>query len=249
MGQQGICKLCGNVEHLRKSHAIPSSFIKETLNSSGWAYTFRMENKGSPEKTGNDIKDYLLCESCEQFLSKTYEHPFITLLKNDSVDRGKASLKKTLHGHTFHFGSKKLSSIHAINFIISIFWRCSLLDIDLFKNFTLPDSCLEWMKEIVIENKKPESRLIGIEINTLTDSTERYSSEALNQIIVAPFMFEDHPRPIIGIIFGGYLFKIIIPNNRINDRHSLLQQNTKTYLAKNQELLEIPNINDTLIIN
>lgn len=247
MAKKGICKLCGKEKQLSKSHAIPSSFIKDTLNSNGLSYTFDKNNKESPRKTGNVLKDYLLCKDCELYLSSVYEHPFITVLKNGSIDKGKSSLKKTIHGHTFKFGSNKLSSVHVINFIISIFWRISLLDIENYENFNLPSSCLDWMKDIIKENKRPESRLINIEINTLIDSSGRYPNEDLHQIIFPPFVFKRHPVPVIAMIFGGYLFKMMMPNHGVNNRYGQLKSSTTIYLAKNQELLEIPTVYETLI--
>ena len=247
MPKKGICKLCGKEKQLSRSHAIPSYFIKGTLNSHGLAYTFDKNNKESPRNIGNVLKDYLLCSECELYLSRTYENPFIAVLKNGLIDNGKSSLKKTIHGHTFKFGSNKLSSIHVINFIISIFWRISLIDIEHYEKFNLPSSCLDWMKGIIKENKRPESRLINIEINTLIDSSGRYPNEDLHQIIFPPFVFEQHPVPVIAMIFGGYLFKMTIPNHGVNNRHGQLKSSTTIYLAKNQDLLKIPIAYETLI--
>ena len=247
MGDIGICKLCDKEKELKKSHAIPSSFIKTVLDDDGLAFTFDKNNNKNPKRVGNNLKGYLLCGGCENFLSKTYEHPFITLLKNGSIDKGKSSINKTPDGHVFKLESEKLSSVHVINFIISVFWRISLLNIDSFKDFNLPDSCLDWMKDIILKNKLPESRIIGIEINTLIDSSEKFPNDEVLNTVCPPFIFEISPPPnttvTIAMFFGGYFFKMIMPNSIVSNQ---IKENTEIYLAENMEILSHPTIYDTL---
>ena len=234
-----ICKLCGDKKELKLSHAIPSAFFKDLLGNTGKALVFDVNTKYTPEKIGNIVKDYLLCGECEQYLNNTFEKYIITLIKTGYLQRKNTIVTKKSYGNVFNFNDESLNGKNLINFVISILWRASLLEIDFYAKLNLPKDCLDWMRDLIYENKKPNSRLINIELNTLIDSSNQISSKNLKELIVSPFSFSLYPRPIIAMIFGGYLFKITIPNVKPSARKMQLSKNTKIYLAKNCELKSI----------
>ena len=83
---------------------------------------------------------------------------------------------------------------------------------------------------------------MGVEIRTLVDTTDTYTKQGLKEFFASPFRFTLEPRPVIALIFGGYLFKIFMPNKKIPERESQISKKTKVYLSKDIEILSIPEI-------
>lgn len=238
------CSLCEKQKTLVKSHAIPSAFFKKIIrNQDGFnLLAFDVDTIDNPEQIGNDAKDYLLCPCCESFLNNTYEKYVVTLLASGYLERKKTRVTTTTEGSIFHFNDKDLNGNHVVIFIMSVLWRASLLNIDFYERVNLSKDTLKWMREHIISNKKPNPLFIGVEIRTLVDTTGTYNNENLKEIITSPFKLNLELKPVIAMIFGGYLFEIIMPNKRIPLRKNQISKKTKIYLSKNIEISSIPEL-------
>jgi len=130
----GNCKLCKdeNVE-LKNSHIIPEFCYKRV-------YTKKHKLKGFSPINGNDLdmeqkgyREYLLCGSCEEKLSK-WENSFSWLMEdiinNDTRKIQITNINKFDIVSGFDYESIKRA-------ILSIIWRLSLSSLDVFKEYTL----------------------------------------------------------------------------------------------------------------
>lgn len=111
---KGICKLCLKEGELQKSHIIPRSYFKRLKKDDG---KIMVVQEGKKSITGNfDPKEPMLCRDCEQFLSISYEHYGILVLRDHKNFR-----KNSDHIVIASFQYEKFYL-----YLISILWRASI---------------------------------------------------------------------------------------------------------------------------
>src|SRR5665647_1861288 len=67
MSEFGICRLCDCEKTLKESHIIPK-FVFRWMKKTGGKYIRKADNPNKRVEDG--VKDYLLCNDCEQLFSK-----------------------------------------------------------------------------------------------------------------------------------------------------------------------------------
>jgi hypothetical protein len=128
---KGICKLCLRYEELRRSHFVPRA-LYENLRAPGYEPVQLTSKVVRP--TSRQTADYLLCNDCEQLLSKNGERwvlprlakynasfPLYDLLteKPPVFDDGHLAVYATA-------GNPDVDRESLINFAIGLFWKASV---------------------------------------------------------------------------------------------------------------------------
>lgn len=136
------CKLCCGSDVLQKSHIIPRSYLKGLKNDSGQLISVTCDTTTMPKKVNSDPKENLLCESCERFLSDTYERYGTRLFKSS---RGVKKERKYIEFNGFKYTEYYL-------FLISILWRASVSSLEEFSSVKLEKN-IEDILSSCIRNK------------------------------------------------------------------------------------------------
>lgn len=129
----GICKLCLQNRDLQDSHLLPKALYRMS----------RFEGAPNPNpalltpdgivQTSKQIKDYLLCKSCEELFSKNGERYALSQVNRD----GNFALLRTLRanapkssllGFTYYDGAAipSINKVKLAYFAVSVFWRAGV---------------------------------------------------------------------------------------------------------------------------
>ena len=96
MNKRKVCSLCLSVRPLRKSHIFPEFCYKHIYDEKHRLISFE---PGLPEEAVFEQKGYrerLLCDRCEQLLSKHYEKPFYEYWFSEAVQTQLKAKPRTL---------------------------------------------------------------------------------------------------------------------------------------------------------
>lgn len=128
MRPRGICKLCGEEKDLCKSHIIPEFCYKKVYDEKHRATVFQL-NREMPGFIQKGLKEYLLCDRCEQYLNDNYEKTF----KSFWFD--KPAVKTPLLSESYQLTDAQY--IHFKLFHLSVLWRMSVSELEEFKGVRL----------------------------------------------------------------------------------------------------------------
>lgn len=136
-----ICKLCHDSAELKSSHIVPASMHKILKDKNGKNINFSLPGNITL-KNQRDLKEYMLCETCEGLLSRLEKHTIEILRPLWSSSR---------EGRTHHVipgGSTQL----ILQFVHSVFWRASVSTT--LPKYKLPQSDEEVLRGSIL-NKIP----------------------------------------------------------------------------------------------
>lgn len=141
----GTCKLClEEKELLNKSHIIPNSFFKISLD--GEKYLFRTSNKDILEHRENPKKIYtgefepgILCKECDNNkIGKFEQYGLKVLHKGFSSKNNFIEKTDVLNPKGFNYSIiKNVDYFKFKIFLLSILWRSSISSRDFFKDVSL----------------------------------------------------------------------------------------------------------------
>jgi len=241
-----ICKLCGLLSKLSKSHIIPNSFIRKVKSKSGGKTLFSTGNQ-SKVISNFDPKEKLLCSSCEHLLNTNYEKDGI------NVFRDKHSVIKNRD----HIVFKNINYEKFYLFLLSIFWRASISSIDFYKNIYLPESLNNQMRQCLQKNtlkpldggKVRIDQLVKISLFRLKDKTGKCPQIILDKTLSEPMVQIDNT--INGIIWficiHGFLVVYSIPIGK--DAHEYRFKKLKSQLTDlNIQRFEVLDINSISVL-
>ncbi len=196
--QKGTCALCLKVAHLQSSHIIPRSFFKRLKRDENQLIYIEPDNFAG-KKVNADIKTYLLCNECEQFLSTNYEKKSITLLTQKSnIAKG----KKNIYIYNYNHDDFYL-------FCISIFWRMYASNLPDFEQIkALPLKIVNLLRKTILSKK---THLIGYD----------YINDILR---INVFKIKDLKEEIPEYIFKGILIPFIYNSDNIEVRFSFMTE-------------------------
>jgi len=176
---KGICKLCLQESELQQSHIIPRSYFKRLKKEDG---KIVLVQEGKKTITGNfDPKEPMLCRGCEQFLSASYEHYGIRVLRDHKNFR-----KNSDHIVIASFQYEKFYL-----YLISILWRASVAK-QVHYNTVQGDENLDDLLRYCIAQKRVRinklnglrlDHFIKISVFRVVDSTGNISDEVIKVLL------------------------------------------------------------------
>jgi hypothetical protein len=181
------CKLCDSLDELQESHIIPRSIFKSLKKKSGQLTKVNCVPDDPLKKGNTDLKEPLLCKSCEQFLSANYEQYGTRLFKNPN-----GVTKKENHIEFSNFEYKKYYL-----YLLSILWRASVSTLDEYSEVCLPTELSDVLKDCVKNNT------VQINENLRIDNFFR----------VSVFRLIDSSGTLTDLIIKGILTTIICTKN------------------------------------
>lgn len=196
----GICKLCNEERELKQSHIVPRAYFRRIKQKSGQSIHVTMNDDERPKKKNFDPKSYLLCAECEKFLSRNYEKYSIEYLRNRN--------NYTEEGKFLVFSKFNFNKIYI--FFISILWRASISDHEIFHNIKmggvddyLKQSILQG--DVFIEGGLKLDELIKVRIFRVIDQTNYFTPEIIENFFINFFFLDSEDYVSICFIVEGYL--------------------------------------------
>jgi hypothetical protein len=203
---QGICKLCGEYKTLRKSHFIPKGFYPKDLKKLEYA-TRRAAGIHS-----RHVKQYLLCNSCEEKFNKNGESYVIKLIRPNETDfpiRDKIASATSPESDGVSVVSAPTIGVDTDKFayfMLSVVWRASV------KQWRLPDRSLSNLldpgeyqepirKFLNGETKFPDNMIVIVSVGTDQYSRDRW---------FAPAPLTEHGLKTVSLLTRGVFFRLLM---------------------------------------
>lgn len=175
---KGTCKLCHQERELQQSHIIPRSYFKR-LKQQGKLVMVR-DGKFSLE--GNvDPKEPMLCRSCEQYLSSTFERYGTDVLRNRNKVR-----KNNDHIILSSFNYDKYYL-----YLLSILWRASVATHVHYNKVIGKGSLDDVLRHCIYKNNLRFNELSRISIDNfikiclfrIVDKTNTFNDETIRGVL------------------------------------------------------------------
>jgi len=201
-----ICELCKNCTQVKDSHIIPASMHKVLKDNNGKNIKFSLPGD-LRMKNQRDLKEYMLCEDCEQRFSKFEQ----------SVDILKPLWHNTNEGRRkYVIPAKSTNSI--LQLVQSIFWRASVSST--LSNFKLCENDEEELRLALLSGFPVKLPRFPVRLDFFTYLREIGSSKMMH----SPFMHDIFPGSKYSTFVSlGIIFSMQTPQeNDLFDLHPYL---------------------------
>lgn len=176
---KGICKLCLKEGELQQSHIIPRSYFKRMKKDHGKIMVIQ---EGKKSIIGNfDPKEPMLCRDCEQFLSISYEHYGIRVLRDH----------KNFRKNSNHIVIASFQYERFYLYLISILWRASIAKHMHYDTVQGSDNLDDLLRYCIAQEKIRINKLSGLRLDhfikisvfRIVDSTGNISDEIIKVLL------------------------------------------------------------------
>ncbi len=191
------CKLCLRKRHLRNSHILPEFLYDDVYDSKHRTFEVHGEQPDKPIYLQKGIREYLLCDECEQRFSllESYAAPIIREIPSLQLASDRVSFQTV----TVDYTRFKL-------FQMSLLWRSSISSQDLFSKVDLGGSLEECLRQFLLEERPGNPHNFGCVMFMLPNTMH------LKRMIWSPSIDYIDGRLCIRLITGSIIwFFAIIP--------------------------------------
>ena len=174
------CKLCQNNSNLKNSHIIPRSIYKSLKKGSGQLLKLSVNDPLQAKISNSNPTEKLLCGSCEQLLSQKYESYGTRLLKEPKRFK---NMKTGLIIKSFKYNKFYL-------YLISILWRASVSDLQLFKSVDLGLNLNNYLRQCIYKGSRKLStsikldHVVRISMIKLIDPTDEIPPDIMRKLLI-----------------------------------------------------------------
>lgn len=198
MSSEVICRLCHGIKPLRRSHIIPA-FLYSSMYDEKYRFhilSTDQEQKNRPAQIG--VREKLLCEDCEQKLSKWERYA-------SHVLSGGTAIVTKQEGRLLHLSELNYRSFRL--FQLSVLWRASISTDGFFKNVTLGIH---------------EEKIRGLLMSSDTGSSWQYGcvmcgliadKAVLTDLMIQPDRIKLHGHTAYRFVFGGFMWIYLTSNH------------------------------------
>lgn len=191
----GTCKLCQCEAALRKSHVIPKWCFKEMNDTKNRSILLEYGSSGYVF-VQSGIKEYMLCDGCEQRLSAT-EREF----KNDWKHSRYEELAQAQVGTTVHFHGVPYEIYR--KFSLSILFRAHFATKPPFAKVCLPSGFEERIRGMLLEDYSNNSQRNGIPDDVIPTYVFAYLDDQQKSVIYAQESVPFRGYQYVPIMFAG----------------------------------------------
>lgn len=206
----GICKLCLQEHYLVKSHIIPKFFWKQLKEKYGH-YNILSENNFDNKKYQKDLTENLFCEHCDTVILSRNEKYLADFLFNKEFE------------FRYETISKSFSIIYNLDYklikigLLSILWRMSLSNYDIFKLVKLGDKHNEIIRRYIINNEDVKEDIYPIFFTVPLMQGKYYKD-----FILQPEGYRENGNIYYRCILGGFIFIFVVGSSRITSLDNLM---------------------------
>lgn len=196
---KAICVLCQKEGELRNSHIIPESFYKNIgiytekniyyqIKTDGTNSDIRLMQKG--------VREYLLCNDCEQLLNNFYEKYAENLFFRN------CQLENFIdHIELLNTDSNKIKL-----FILSILFRASVSTLEFFKNITLTQAQNDHLRDMILNNDSGTC----LDFGTIILISNEESAGIVKQTIFPPKIVQVNGQSLAIFFISKFIFIIFL---------------------------------------
>ncbi len=230
---RSICKLCQQEEELINSHIVPK-FLHKRIDPNRNKPFVIYEDLTVSEKNDLGVKEYLLCEVCDNVIISKYEKYFNEIWYQNSVLPNILTHKKIIH---INIDYELFFLFH-----LSIFWRMSVSNHSTYKDIDFGEKHNENIRlmllneDIFNDNYKMIVRII------------EKDGQMMDNIIKQPIKSKLLSHNIYSAIYAGCEVSIKISLRKYIEFEKLtLNSNTKhVFVVNYQEVNQIVEISNVL---
>ncbi|EHR6734603.1 hypothetical protein KUK89_000034 [Vibrio parahaemolyticus] len=230
------CKLCRFPRDLRYSHAIPNAYFKFIFRQGDGKGVLVNTEEGVPViPCADSWASYQLCDDCEKKLNSKYEEYLHKVLTN----RGPCTVSQTDEGVLF----ENLDTKRVKMCLLSILWRCSVSNVEAYKNIKLPDSLSEKLRVSLNSGIEFKDKHLYIDCRRLTDVSGYIDKAKLRSLIIQPhhITYDEGAKAWV-FVFLGYYFEFFynIKTTTPKAKSSFLGYNRNSFLFHYLDIMKIP---------
>lgn len=197
---KSICRLCGNIKNLCYSHIIPEFCFKPLYDEKGRLTKVSSNLSQKDRFLQKGLREYLLCESCENHFSKWEDYA-----------------KEVLFGEVSKIISAKqgvltVRGIHYVNFklfLLSLIWRMSISSLDFFRVVQLGPYETK-IRRMLLKGIPGDEFLIPCVFTLIT-----LKNEFLPSLIFQPILTKSDFSHVYNCVICGILFSFVIKDRII----------------------------------
>lgn len=176
---KNICKLCLQNEATQtNSHIFPRFFKKDYLKTQKGFFYYNISGQKVDRKVQDLPKEnYIVCPECESRF-QTLEH-FASLYLGNSYDRLKKKEFPIVQTHSDCQLALNCDPKIFTLFIYSLMWRAHISTDDAFKDFKLPDNCVNDLRKTIYE-------IVPLKISDLQSRLHLLKQQRWNYLFIKP---------------------------------------------------------------
>lgn len=238
MGKLSECKLCKKEKELRVSHIVPRAIFRSIYrDNSGKGVEVTGDENTPNQPTQRQNTERLLCHSCEQLFSKSYENSGLKYLRGQ-------------------LGSKDRNGLYGVDLgnielmIISIFWRASVSSIPAYSGVSFDEVLNERIREDLLKNYKRKNTNVSVKIHSLKDSLGVFSQDNLEKIHLSISRKSYRSGFCYSLVILGYLIEFFVPGLNYEERKkgNVLSRNRNNIYLSCVDIWDVPDLGSMLKI-
>ncbi len=227
------CALCLQKRKLCRSHVVPR-FLFNRLVENGNSYEIHSSSLSIPKKMRTQLVQHLLCDSCEQLLSRWEDyasHFFEGKYLHIHKDLGKHRIAKNAKYHELKL------------FLMSILWRFSITTNPFLRGTTTLGKHQEIIRRMLLASDPGRSWQYGCFITALTADQQQ-----IPDLILPPSQIEIRKRTIHRMVIGGWSLAFTVASHNCFNRveESMIPNQTGTFIVTFSEIFEIEYLADII---
>lgn len=193
-----ICRLCHGVKSLRSSHIIPEFLYSSMYDEKHRFHIFSTTHRQMNRLAQKGVREKLLCEDCEQKLSKweSYASQFLN---------GGTAIVAEQEGSQWHLSELDYKSFRL--FQLSILWRASISTLDFFSNISLGKH-EEKIRRLLLSSDPGLSWQYGCVMCSLVGD-----GGVVTDLMIQPDRLKLCGQTAYRFIFGGFMWIYLASNH------------------------------------
>lgn len=242
-----ICKLCGEVRNLQKSHAIGNSFFRKIFRKFDGKAIVLESNSNTSKPSSDSWSQYQLCRDCEQLLNNKFEKYAVSVLNGKNNE-----IKVTKSAVGVFFNNVDVARI--IKYILSIYWRGALSSHDSYSRLIISNRISDNLRGVFLKDFPLLDQCYHVKIYRLINSNfeNKYDTKDL---ICSPFYrliksdkHEKFNRVVYCFLFGGFFFEITLGRVSYKEKleNKFLLKNKNHIFMSYLDMNDIPEIKRNL---
>ncbi|MEA2018542.1 MAG: hypothetical protein U9N59_08845 [Campylobacterota bacterium] len=230
---EGICKLCNSKQMLINSHIIPKFIHKKIDPKRNEPYVV-YENMKVSEKNDLGVKEYLLCENCDNVILHKYEDYFNHVWYENSVLPYKLNHKEVV--------SIDISYKPFLLFHLSIFWRMSVSSHSTFRHINFGKKHNDQIRRILLNDDISNTNYkIIVKVIEMDNGL-------FDKIITQPIPYKKNSHNIYSAIYAGceIILKISSHDCKEFDKFTIKNNKCNVFIVNYKKINQIIDVSNIL---
>lgn len=198
MAENAVCRLCHCLKPLRSSHIVPEFLYASMYDDKHRFHVLSTNQTQKNQLAQKGARERLLCEDCEQRLSKWERYASLVL-------SGGTAIAAVREGNLWHLS--ELNYISLKLFQLSVLWRASISTIDFFLNVSLGNHEEKIRKLLLSADPGVPWQYSCVMCALVADEN------VLTDLMIQPDRLKLHGHNAYRFVFGGFMWVYLASNH------------------------------------